>query len=75
MSVLGLFVGFRRDVLVSSLLLMQVLVAAGAVALTSGNVGTLIRHRALALPYLVWFGALGFCDLVARFRKDAHVDH
>ena len=29
------------------------------VALTSGNIGTLIRHRSLALLYLIWLSALG----------------
>ena len=28
-------------------------------ALTSGNVGTLVRHRGLALPYIVWLSAVG----------------
>jgi len=36
------------------------------VALTSGNVGTLIRHRGLALPYFVWLSALGGCEVVQR---------
>jgi hypothetical protein len=71
----GLVVGLRRDRLLSCVLLMNSLVAAGAVALISGNVGTLVRHRALALPFLVWFSALGICDLAGRIRKDAHADY
>jgi len=64
---IGLLVGLRRDVLVSSLLLAHTLVAAGLVALTSGNVGTLVRHRGLAVPFLIWFSALGACELAARW--------
>ena len=71
----GLVAGLRRDRLLSCVLLMNSLVAAGAVALISGNVGTLVRHRALALPFLVWFSALGICDLAGRIRKDAHADY
>ena len=29
------------------------------VALSGGNVGTLIRHRGLAMPYFAWLAALG----------------
>lgn len=71
----GLLAGLRRDRLLASMLFMHAMTAALAVALTSGNVGTLVRHRGLALPYLVWFSALGFCELIARCRKDAHADY
>jgi hypothetical protein len=70
----GLVAGLRRDSLLSCVLLMNVLVAAGAVALSSGNVGTLVRHRAMALPYLVWFSALAMCDLAGRSRENADDD-
>ena len=30
------------------------------VAMTSGNIGTLIRHRGLVMPYLVWLAGFGF---------------
>jgi hypothetical protein len=56
---IGIVAGFRRDALVSSMLLGYLAASAAGVALTSGNVGTLIRHRALSTPYLVWFSALG----------------
>ena len=62
---IGVFAGFKRDPLVSSVLLAFSLSAAVLVALTSGNVGTLVRHRGLALPYIVWFSALGVCEVLA----------
>jgi hypothetical protein len=34
------------------------------VALTSGNIGTLIRHRSLVMPFLVWLSVLGLAVLV-----------
>jgi hypothetical protein len=67
----GIVLAMRRDPLVASLLLAQALVAALTVALTSGNVGTLVRHRGLALPYFLWLSAVAFCDLVSRVRLAA----
>lgn len=63
---IGFVYALRRDPLVASLLLGYALVAAVTVALVSGNVGTLVRHRGLALPYLVWLSAVGACQLVDR---------
>ncbi|HET9830694.1 MAG TPA: hypothetical protein VFP91_03255, partial [Vicinamibacterales bacterium] len=42
------------------------LVSIVAIALTSGNVGTLVRHRSLAMPYLVFLSAAGLCELLSR---------
>jgi hypothetical protein len=63
---LGLLSTFRRDSVVASLLLAHALLAAGAVAFTEGNVGTLVRHRGLVLPYLVWISAVGLCEMLSR---------
>jgi hypothetical protein len=72
---LALPVGFvfasRRDVALASLLVMHALVAALPVAMTSGNIGTLVRHRGFALPYLTCIGAVGACELLARTRRPA----
>jgi hypothetical protein len=65
----GLILAMRRDALVASLLFGHALVAALTVAMSSGNVGTLVRHRGLALPYFVWLSAVAFCDLVALVRR------
>ncbi len=62
----GVFVAFRRDSLVTCLLVSYVFVNSAAVALTSGNVGTLIRHRSLTIPFLVWFSALALVWLLER---------
>ena len=56
---IGVVAGFRRDPVVTSLLLTHGLAAAVMVALTGGNIGTLIRHRGLTLPYFSWLAALG----------------
>jgi hypothetical protein len=62
----GLVFAMRRDVLIASLLLTHAAVAALLIAFTSGNIGTLVRHRGFALPYLIWISAVGVCELVAR---------
>ncbi|MBY0493471.1 MAG: hypothetical protein K2Y23_04600 [Cyanobacteria bacterium] len=61
---IGLMAGLRRDPVLTCLLLAHGLAAAGMVALTSGNIGTLIRHRGLTLPYFTWLAAIGACRLI-----------
>jgi hypothetical protein len=68
----GVVYALRRDALVAALLFGYAMVAALMVALTSGNVGTLIRHRSLALPYIVWLGAVGGCELLTAARGTAN---
>jgi hypothetical protein len=68
---IGVVAGLRRDVLVTSLLAAHAGAAIVLVALTSGNIGTLIRHRSLALPYLIWLSALGAQEC-ARWLGDRH---
>lgn len=62
----GLAPAFRRDRTMTLLLLAHAVGIIMMVALASGNIGTLIRHRGLSLPYLVWFSVLGAQALLAR---------
>ncbi len=55
----GLWAGLRQDAVVTCLLAAHAFAVIMMVAMTSGNIGTLIRHRGLALPYLAWLAALG----------------
>jgi len=64
----GVLFGFRRDPIVTGLLIAHTLLIAAASAFTDGNVGTLVRHRGLVLPYLVWFSGVGACELLATLR-------
>jgi hypothetical protein len=65
----GIAAGLKLDAALTSVLLAHAAVIVMMVALTSGNVGTLIRHRGLALPYVVWIAALGGCWLLERFSR------
>lgn len=72
---IGVAAGLRRDLFLTSILLGHLAVSVALVALASGNVGTLVRHRALALPYVVWFSGLGlsvaFAWLAQRREAEA----
>jgi hypothetical protein len=57
----GLVAGWRRDALVTAVLIGFVLPTAAALAFTNGNVGTLLRLRGLVTPYIAWISVLGFC--------------
>ncbi|MEO7158287.1 MAG: hypothetical protein ABI039_12025 [Vicinamibacterales bacterium] len=69
MAPFGMAAGLKRDALLTSVLLAHAAVIIVMVALTSGNIGTLIRHRGLALPYVVWVAALGGCWLLERCSR------
>jgi hypothetical protein len=68
---MGLVAGLRRDPLLTCTLVAHGAVITLMVALTSGNVGTLIRHRGLALPYFVWLSALGASELIRYSTRRA----
>jgi hypothetical protein len=56
---IGAVAGWRRDPLITSLLIGFVLPTAAALAITNGNVGTLLRLRGLVSPYLIWIAVVG----------------
>lgn len=62
----GISAGLKRDSLLTSLLLAHGTAAAFMVAVSGGNIGTLVRHRGLALPYFAWLGGLGAVRIAAR---------
>jgi hypothetical protein len=65
----GFVAAVRRDPSTACLLMAHGLAVVLIVALASGNIGTLIRHRGLALPYLVWFAVLGLCTVLTMFSS------
>jgi hypothetical protein len=66
-AVIGVVAGTRRDPLVTCLFAAYAIVALVAVGVSSGNMGTLVRHRAFALPYLGALSAYGTVALLWRF--------
>jgi hypothetical protein len=63
---IGVVAGWRRDKLVTCMLVGYVVPTAAALALTNGNVGTLLRLRGTVTPYLIWPAVVGFCATLQR---------
>ena len=59
----GVVAGWKRDSFVTALLIGFAVTAAAVLAVSTGNVGTLLRLRGLVTPYLVWLAALGLCAI------------
>lgn len=62
----GFYAGLSRDAVLTCMLAAHATAAILIVAVSSGNVGTLIRHRALAIPYVVWLSAVGAHECMRR---------
>jgi hypothetical protein len=56
---IGVVAGARRDWLSTALLVGFILPTAAALAVTNGNVGTLLRLRGIVSPYLILVAAVG----------------
>jgi hypothetical protein len=73
----GLAAAWRSDPTASALLVGAIAPTAVALALTNGNVGTLLRLRGVLVPYLAILSALGGCEalefLAASTRGDRSV--
>jgi hypothetical protein len=68
---IGFLVALRRDAIVTMVLGAYAFALAALVAVTGGNIGTLVRHRGLALPFLIWLSAVGADALLAWTRVKA----
>lgn len=66
LAAIGIWTAFSADRLTAAVLVGVAGAAACAVALTNGNVGTLIRFRGLVTPYVIWISAVGFCVTIRR---------
>lgn len=62
----GVVAGWRRDPMTTAFFLGYVLPTAAALALTNGNVGTLLRLRGLVTPYILWVSVLGLMHMADR---------
>ena len=73
LAAVGVIAGLRRDALVTSVFAAYAVTALMIVALSSGNVGTLVRHRSFALPFLIALSAVGVAAIVGRLSAEASV--
>jgi hypothetical protein len=74
LALAGLPVAWRINRFVTLLLISYTTIIGAGLALTSGNIGTLVRHRGLVLPFIICFAAAALCRLLsARPRASAVV--
>jgi hypothetical protein len=66
---IGAVAGWKRDPWLTCLLIGYTLPTAAVVAVTNGNVGTLLRLRALVTPQLLWIGTLGLLSVIATLHE------
>ena len=73
---IGCVAGWKRDPLLTCLLIGCAIPTAAALAVTNGNVGTLLRLRGLVTPQLVWISAVGAVAVLQSLlaRPRAHHD-
>jgi hypothetical protein len=71
---IGVVAGWRRDKLVTCMLVGYVVPTAAALALTNGNVGTLLRLRGTVTPYLIWPAVVGFCATLQRLTATGRAE-
>ena len=62
----GILAGWRRDPLVTWILVAYIGAGVVVIAPNSGNVGTLVRHRDAIVLALVWLSAAGLVSTLAR---------
>ena len=65
----GLPVAWHRDPLVTGMICGYGVMGVAVIMPNSGNVGTLIRHRDLILPFVACLGIIGFLGAVARLVR------
>ena len=66
----GIVAGWRRSRVATAMIAGFVLPTAAALALTNGNVGTLLRLRGIVIPYLLWLSAVGFCACLQQLATE-----
>jgi hypothetical protein len=66
---IGFVAMWQRDPRLACLLIGLALPTAAALAVTNGNVGTLLRLRALITPQLIWISAAGLVAVIATLME------
>jgi hypothetical protein len=62
MCPIGIVAGWRRDAPVTAVIVGYLLTTSLVIALTNGNVGTLVRLRGIVTIIVVWISAVGLCS-------------
>ena len=67
-AVVGSVAGLRRDPFVTCMLVATVAIGAVAIAIYSGNIGTMVRLRDTLVPFVVWLSAEGIITTGSAWR-------
>jgi len=68
---IGIWVGWRYNATATFVMTAYILLMGLGIALRSGNVGTLVRHRGLVLPFIICLSAVAACHLLAKVSARA----
>jgi hypothetical protein len=68
----GIRTAIRTDRLFTLFLIGSAVSAAFLIAVTGGNIGTLVRHRGIVVVHLAWLSAVGFCAVAGRLVAGNH---
>ena len=58
---IGIVAGWRRDPAITAVMIGYLIPTSLVLALTNGNIGTLVRLRGMVMVIVVWVSALGLC--------------
>ena len=68
-ALVGLPFAYRRDPVLTSVLVGYIMLMSAALALTNGNVGTLVRLRGLVTRFVIWIAAVGLAVVLAQWHQ------
>ena len=71
----GFAAALKRDALVTLMFVSYILTALMVITPNNGNIGTLVRHRDMVMPALVWLAGAGLCAMIARSAPDLRLRH
>lgn len=71
---IGIVAGWRRDAATTAVMIGYLLPTSAILALTNGNVGTLVRLRGIVMVIVVWISALGVCAVLERLLARASLE-
>ena len=74
LALFGVPDALRRDALVTWISIGYVLAGLVTIAPNSGNIGTLIRHRDMVVPFVIGLGSVGLMRLMAVVSRQSESD-
>jgi hypothetical protein len=73
LAVVGLVAGMRRDAALTCALAGVSLMGAAVVGLSSGNVGTMVRHRDSVVPFIICLSGVGIVHMASVWLSRGRV--